>query len=153
MSKQPGLSLADISAQTADVQIGDNVIRVHGISAGKALEIFKRFPTLGKMLGGEFKASDILGSMPEAVAAIIAASVGGLGDPAQEEYAANIPMETQFDLLEAIGGLTFKIGFGPFARRIMALADKADFESFTKVPAMKLPLESKPSSQPDIPQA
>ena len=152
MSKHPGLSLADIAAMSEDVPVGDGFIKVHGISAGKALEIVKRFPALSKMLGGNFKGADIIGSMPDAVAAIIAASVGGLGDENVEIDAANIPLEIQFDLLEAIGGLTFKNGFAPFAQRIVALAEKADFASFTKVPAMKSPPQSKPSSPPDITQ-
>lgn len=151
MSNQPGLTLADIAAMSEEVPVGDRFITVHGISAGNALTIFKRYPALARMASG-FKAADLIGAMPEAVAAIIACGVGSLGDETQEVAASKIAIETQFDLVEAIGRLTFKSGFAPFVRRIMALAEEANFASFTKVGDMKSPPISKPSSSPDTPQ-
>ena len=69
------------------------------------------------------------------------------------QAAGDLGLEIQFDILEAIGRLTFTRGFAPFAERIMALANAANSASFSKVPDMKLPEASKPSSPPDTPQA
>ena len=145
MSRQPGLTLADIGNQAEELPIGDRYITVHGISCRKALDIFKRFPALAKMVSG-FNAADLLGAMPDAVAAIIVASVGG-----SEEDADNLSIELQLDLLECIGRLTFKSGFGPFVKRVMALSDSvvASVPSI-KVPDMKSQPASKASSLQDI---
>lgn len=149
--KEPGLTLADIAAMSEDVPVGNGFVTVHGISASDALQIFKRYPALAKMMGG-FKAADMIGAMPEAVAAIIAAGVRALGDEKQEADAARVPIEDQFNLVEAIGRLTFKSGFAPFVQRIIALASEANLESFTKVGAMNSPQTSKPSSPVATPQ-
>lgn len=148
MSNQPGLSLADLAAMTEDVPIGTSTLKVQGISTKNALAVFQRFPQLAKMADG-FKISDIIVVAPGALAAIIAAGVGKLGDEEAEEQASQIALETQFDIVEAIGRLTFKSGFAPFAQRLLKLADVARSGNFTKVPSTNLPATSKPSSQPD----
>jgi hypothetical protein len=154
MSKQPGLSLADLAAMSEDVPVGTDFITVRGISAKDALTIIQRFPKLAKLIGG-FDVTTFMAAAPDAVAAILARATSKPGAEVSEEAeiaAGNIPVEIQFDILEAVGRLTFKNGFGPFVQRIMRLADAADSASFTKVPDMKSPQESKPSSQPDTPQ-
>lgn len=151
MTKEPGLSLADLAAMTTDVPVGPSFITVTGVSARDALAIFKRFPKLANMLNG-FNLATFLEVAPEAAAAIIAAACGKLGNEEDEAAAAKIGIETQYDLLEAIGGLTFKNGFGPFVEKIMRLATAVGSGSSIKVPDMKLPPVSKPSSQPDTPQ-
>ncbi len=151
-SKKPGLNLADIAPMYEDVPIGDNFLRIHGISAETGLEILRRFPKItGMTTGDSFNLSAFLTVAPDAVAAIIAASAGGLGDEKAEKAAAQLALETQFDILEAVGRLTFTKGFAPFAERIMALAGKANSALYTKVPDMKSPPVSKPSSPPDTP--
>jgi len=152
MTNQPGLNLADLAPMHQDVPVGDSFLRVHGIPVKLALEIFRRFPKIAGMVSGEqFNISAFLSTAPDAVAAIIAASVGQLGNEKAETAAAAIPLETQFDILEAIGGMTFTKGFAPFVQRVMALANVASSASFTKVPDMKSPPASKPASQPDTP--
>lgn len=154
MAKKPGLSLADLAAMSEDVPVGTDYISVHGVSTKDGLEIFNRFPKLAKMIGG-FDLATFATTAPDAVAAIIARAATPRNrhvTEEDEEAAANIPIETQVDILEVIGGLTFKSGFGPFVQRIMRLANAADSAAFTKVPDMKSPQASKPSSQPDIPQ-
>jgi hypothetical protein len=154
MSKMPGLNLADLALMSEDVPIGDSYLTVRGVSAKSGLEIFTRFPKILGMISGEgFNLGTFLTVAPDAVAAIIAAATGELGNGAAEEAAANLGLETQFDILEAIGRLTFTRGFAPFAERIMALAGAANSASFSKVPDMKSPVELKPSSPPDTPQA
>ncbi len=152
MSKKPGLNLADLAPMSEDVTIGDSYITVTGISAKIGLAIFKRYPKILGMVSGEgFNLGTFLTVAPDAVAAIIAASTGELGDVKAEEAAGNLPVETQFDILEAVGRLTFTRGFAPFAERIMALAGAANSGLSSKVPVMKSPPASKPSSLPDTP--
>jgi hypothetical protein len=151
MSKQPGLNLADLTAQTEDVPYGESFFSVSGVSAKDAVSIFKRFPKLVSLLGG-FNLTTFIETAPDAVAAIIAAACGQLGNEAAEENASRLPMEAQFDILEAVGRLTFTNGFAPFVQRIMRLASAADSASFTKVQPLNSPPVSKNSSQPDTPQ-
>ena len=154
MSKMPGLNLADLAPMSEDVAIGENTVAVYGISAKAGLKIFERFPKILGMISGEgFNLGTFLTVAPDAVAAIIAAATGCPGDDRAEEAAGDLGLETQFDMLEAIGRLTFTRGFAPFAERIVALASAANSASFSRVPDMKLPEASKPSSPPDTPQA
>jgi hypothetical protein len=154
MSKMPGLNLADLAPMSEDVAVGDGFLAIHGISAKAGLEIFKRFPKILGMISGDgFNLSAFLTVAPDAVAAIIATSAGNPNDEGAEEAASNLSLEVQFDILEAIGRLTFTKGFAPFAKRIMALAGEANSALSSKVPDMKSPAELKPSSPPDTPQA
>jgi hypothetical protein len=150
MSKKPGLNLADLAPMSEDVPVGESFLTVSGISTKTGLEIFKRFPKLVGMISGEgFNLGTALTAAPDAVAAIIAASTGNLGDERAEAAAAGLGIETQFDILEAIGRLTFTRGFAPFAERVMALVGAANSDLSSKVPDMKSPPASKPSSPPD----
>lgn len=146
---KPGLTLGDIAAMSKEVPVGDSFVRVHGISAKVAVDIFKRFPKLIAMTQG-FNVAKFLDAAPDAVAAIIAAGVRKPGDEATEEFADNLPLELQYDLLEAIGGLTFKSGFAPFVEKIMRLAGVVPpFNPSGKVPATTSPPELKTSSPTD----
>ncbi len=152
MSNQPGLTLADLAAMSEDVPVGTDHITVYGISAMHCLAIFKRFPKLLSMLGG-FNLATFLEAAPEAAAAILAAGVGQLGSETAEADASKIGIETQYDMLEAIGRLTFKSGFAPFVERVMKLAGSAQSSAnFGRVPATTSQPASKPSSPPDTPQ-
>lgn len=149
MSKKPGLNLADLAPMSTDVPVGDSFITVYGISAKDGLSIFKRYPKVAGMVTEGFSLATFLSAAPDAVAAIIAAATGNLGDEVSEENASKLGLELQWDLLEAIGGLTFTKGFAPFAARIMALAGSQPSAHFTKAPDTKSPLPLKPSSPPD----
>lgn len=151
MTKDPGLSLADIAAMAKDVPVGTSFITVSGISARDALAIFRRFPKLAALMDG-FSLGTFLEVAPEAAAAIIAASCGKIGDEADEAAAAKLGIELQYDILETIGGLTFKNGFGPFVEKVKRAASAANSANSIKVPDMKSPPASKASSQPAIPQ-
>jgi hypothetical protein len=152
MTKKPGLNLADLAPMSEDVAIGDSFLTVHGVSAKAGLEIFKRFPKiLGMVSGDGFNLGAFLTVAPDAVAAIIAAASGDLGNEAAEEAASNLSVEAQFDILEAVGRLTFTKGFAPFVERIMALVGAANSGLSSKVPDMNSLPASKPSSPPDTP--
>lgn len=149
-TKKPGLTLADLAAQSEDVPVGDSFITVRGVSAEDGLAVFVRFPALAELIGG-FTMVKFIQAAPDAVAAIIATATGSPGDAEAEEAAKHVPLETQFDILEAVGRLTFKSGFGPFAERLMGLVNAANSGSSSRAPAMKSPPPSKPSSPPDTP--
>lgn len=151
MTDQPGLKLTDLAPQSKSVPIGEQSITVKGISAKTGLEIVKRFPSvLGMVTGEKFDLAKFIAVAPDAVAAIIAAASGQLGNEEAEAVAADLGLEYQMDILEAVGGMTFTKGFAPFAQRIMALAN-ATSGQVSKVPDMKLQPVSKVSSTPDIP--
>jgi len=95
------------------------------------------------MAGGGVKFNDIIKAAPDVISAIIASGTGHFGEEEVEDDARNLPIEIQMDLLEAIGRLTFRSGFGPFAQRIMALAASAASASSGKVPDMKSPQASR----------
>jgi len=151
--KKPGLNLTDLAPMSKDIPVGDSYLTVQGISAKTGLEIIKRFPKiLGMVTGEKFDLGAFVTVAPDAVAAIIAAAVGQLGDKEAEERASEIGFEYQMDLLEAVGGMTFTKGFAPFAQRIMTLANAANSDLSSKVPDMKLQQTSRPSSPPVTPQ-
>jgi hypothetical protein len=153
MSNTPGLNLADIAPMYEDIPIGDSFLRVHGISAKDGLSVFQRYPKVLGMIAEGFNLGAFLSVAPDAVAAIIAAASGHPNDAQAEEAASNLVIETQTDILEAIGRLTFTKGFAPFVKRIMALADEANSASYSKVPDMTSPMPSAPLSPMDTPQA
>ena len=152
--KKPGLNLTDLAPMYEDVPISDSFLRVSGISAKTGLEIFRRFPKISGMTSGTaFNLGTFLAAAPDAVAAIIAAATGDLGDEGAEQAASELPLDIQCDILEAVGRWTFTKAFAPFAERIMALADAANSALSSKVTAMTSQPASKPSSLPDTPQA
>jgi hypothetical protein len=150
--KHGGLNLADLAPMTEEVPVGDSFLSVRGISVKSALDIFKRFPKLVGMLGGSFDLGSFIAVAPDAVAAIIASASGSPNDETAEEAAASLSIETQLDILEAVGRLTFTKGFAPFAERVMALVG-GNSGNPSKVPDMKSPPASKDLSPPDTPQA
>lgn len=151
MTKENGLTLADLAAMSEDVPVGASFVTVHGISSANALVIFKRFPKLLNLING-FDLATFIEIAPDAAAAVLAAGTGDLS-PEAEEAAAKIGIETQFDMLAAIGRCTFKSGFGPFVERIAALTGRVpNFGNSGKAPATNSPPASKPSSPQDTTQ-
>ncbi len=135
-----------------NVPVGESYLTVTGISAKTGLAIFRRFPKLlGMVTGEKFDLGAFISVAPDAVAAIIAAAAGQLNNEQAEAVAGDIGVEYQFDILEAVGRLTFTKGFAPFVARVMALADGANSALSSRVPAMKSPQASKASSPPDTP--
>ncbi len=154
MSEQQGLSLADIANLGEEVEVEEGKkVTVKGISARGCLNLLLRFPDLQKWLTGKsITIGDTVLQMPEAVAAIIAAGMGKPGEDEAEELAADLPVETQVDLVEAIFRRTFRSGFGPFVTRLLHLYDAAVVSTNSgKASDMKSQPELSPSSPPDIP--
>jgi hypothetical protein len=150
-SNKPGLNLADLAPMSEDVPVGDSFHTVYGISAQDGLSVFHRFPRIALMLTEGFDLRTFITAAPDAISAIIAAACGNLGDEKAEENAKRLPLEVQWDILEAIGRLTFTRGFAPFVKRIMDLAGVALSAPSTKAPPTSSQSASKPSSPVDTP--
>lgn len=146
--KEQGLSLTDIGPVYEDVPVtAEKAVRVSGISAKGIFTIFQRFPQVMEWFkGGRIDLQGLIAEMPDAIAAIIAAGCNQPGDDEAEEIAGSYAAETQLDITEAIGRLTFKNGFGPFVKRIVAMANAAQSVNYGRVPGMNLPQGSNPVS-------
>lgn len=148
MAKEQGLSLLDIGLPTEQIPVGDKFLTVTGISAEDVFNLFQRFPEVQALIGGGVKLSDFAVTAPAALAAVIAAGAGNPGDAAAEALARRLPIEAQLDIIEAIGRLTFKSGFGPFVERVVAFGNAAASVNFGKAPDMNSP----PPLRPSLPQ-
>lgn len=154
-NQDQGLGLYDISGFGEDVPIGldggDPKLRVKGISAKGVLQLLLRFPDMQRWLSGQTIAvTDVMLQTPEAIAAIIAAGTGKPGDPDAEEIASDLPVEIQSNIIDAIYRQTFRSGFGPFVKRVLALYAQALVPGTAgKDPVTKSPPVSVPSLEPD----
>ena len=122
MSKSQGLSLLDIAPASEQVEIGEASVTVYGVTVTQIIKLMERFPALQNWAtSGEMDAKQLIDIAPGAIAAIIAAGCKVEGEEG-EAKAISLSIETQMDIVEAIGRLTFKNGFGPFAQRLVRLA-------------------------------
>jgi hypothetical protein len=154
--KIQGLSLFDIADFGEEVPIGDGrKLKVKGISAQGCVLLLMRFPQLQKWFSGQsVPVADTFIQAPDMVAAVIAAGTGAPGDTDAEDIAASLPVEVQTDVVEAVFRQSFRSGFGPFVKRVLALyAAAAQSGNFGGDPAMKSPPVSKPLSTTDTPEA
>ena len=141
------VGLLDIAPTMKEVHGVD----VYGISSESLVILFRRFPSLAELsVGNGINAQELLKIGPEAVAAIIAAGCGSIGDEKAEKIASKFGVEMQMDLLTEIGGLTFPSGFGPFVARLASFSKSVQGE-VTRVRDMKSPPQSKPLSETDFP--
>jgi hypothetical protein len=149
--KSAGLSLTDIGPVFEDISLGDDKsVRVKGISAKGIFYVFQAYPEVMQWFqGGQIDIKGLIAQAPDALASIIAAGCGQPNDRDAEEIASSLPAEVQLDILEAIGRLSFKSGFGPFVNRIVAMANVAQSLNYGRAPGTKSPQESQPVSPPD----
>lgn len=123
MTKSQGLSLLDIAPASEMIKIGEQEMPVYGISVKGVISLLQRFPMIQTWVsGGKLDPAKLLEMAPEALAAVIALGCRVEGEVGEQE-AAKLSIETQIDIVEAIGRLTFSNGFGPFAQRILKLAN------------------------------
>ncbi len=149
MSKKPGLSLLDLGKLQETVMLGDQEITVTGINMKDIFALLQRFPTLMQVFQGSMV--EAMKSAPDAIAAVITAATDEVNNLEAEAVAAALPIETQLDILEAVGRLTFRNGFGPFVNRLVEMANAvsgAVLGGSGRATATNLPPPSKPSSPP-----
>jgi len=124
-----GLGLLDIEPPKRVIKIGAKSLQVGGISARNIAQLLARFPDIERAIGMQVVDADAAVERaalfrkagPEAIAAIIAAATGNLGDEGAEAIADALPLEAQMDILEATFALTFPSGVGPFVKRLQSL--------------------------------
>lgn len=155
MAKELGLSLLDIAPLHERVRIGEGQeLGVHGLSVDVIVRLFQRFPDVrGWMSGTGVKMQNLLTVGPEVVAAVIAYATTRRDQQDRleeaEVEAAELPVEIQLEILEAVGRLTFRNGFAPFASKVVALMNGVAAGNQSGNPtAMTSPRASKPSSPP-----
>lgn len=131
MSRELGLSLLDIAPLHEKVRLGDDDLAVHGLSVDMLVRLFQRFPDVrGWMSGTGVRAENLLAVGPDVIAAVIAYATTTRKQQADaeqmgkaEELASSLPVEAQVEILEAVGRLTFRSGFAPFASKVAAIME------------------------------
>jgi hypothetical protein len=142
--------LLDIApSTTAAVVTVDGIrITVRGISIDAIANIIARYPGLKSLASGGF-GDDIYLRLIEgfgpAVASIIAAGCGHLGDAEYERRAATLLADYQMDFLIAIAELSFPNGIGSFVAKVTGLMNKAGGGA---KPAIKVRFKSSQSTSP-----
>jgi hypothetical protein len=115
-------SIVEIAGVAPTVKVDNRDVAVYGVSGRGFAALMSRFPEIGKLMNGiEIATDDIIKIAPDALAAVIAAGVGSLGDTEVEAWADKLSAGVQLDLVEAIVKQTFPRGVGPFAAQLRAL--------------------------------
>jgi len=112
-------SLLDIAPARESVPVAGVALEVRSISAADIATLMLRFGDVFELLQGDVaRAGETL---QPAIAAVIAASVGELGNPEYEAKAAELGIADQAALLAAIKRLTMPRGIRPFVRDLASL--------------------------------
>jgi hypothetical protein len=111
----------DIAPSTKQVMVGGEAVDVYGVTLKGAVELVRNYPKfMGIFLGGGVTSEALFASGPDLVSAVVAAGLGYSGKKAvaAAEKALQLPLQAQFDLLEAIIEVTMPDGPGPFVKRL-----------------------------------
>lgn len=115
-------TLLELANTGRDVKVGDNTIKVFGISTETLISIITKYPAVTKAMSGvDVEGGDLMKIAPDAVAEIIVAGTGNSRDNKHLEAARRVPVEFQLDILTAILKQTFPSGVGPFVEKLVAL--------------------------------
>lgn len=125
--KRPeALNLLDLRRKSKTVQVDpddpEHIAEVYALSSEDIAYLMEHHESLNRFLLAQGLTREmILGQVPTTICAIIAAGFGHTGDEAYEAAAADLSIETQAELVDAIFQCTFTRGFGPFVSRIQAM--------------------------------
>lgn len=125
--------LLDIAPSTACEAVrinGGERLIVRGLHGNSVASIAARYPKVIALLFGgfgtaEFQQPQFLLQLGEAIAPIIAAACGNLGNEEAERRANDFLLEDQAKLLKAIWGLTFPNGLDAFVKVLTNLSGAA----------------------------
>lgn len=146
--------LLDIAPATA-VEIvrltGERRVKVAGLHGNAIAAIAARFPELVTLLAvsSDSMVPRLVGQFGAAIAPIIAAGCGHLGDEKAEQIAGALLVEDQARLLKAIVGLTLPNGMGSLMETMAGFMTGAEKEKRVRVRLKKSPSASPPSSEKD----
>ena len=142
------VGLIDIAPRVETVEVQGTPVGVHGISARGVAHLLGRFPELRKLMTGqEVEAEQLIAMGGDAVAAIIAAGCGYLGDETAESVAGKLSLDAQTDFLATILRLTLPKGIGPFVEKLTALGSILDANPRSKSGASAVPSATAPASK------
>lgn len=113
-------SLMDLGPLTEDVEIRGVTLTVRGLTASDLFRVFSQFPdvqTLVVQLGSP--GAVMMNLAPDALAKIIASSLGYSNDPKAEQKAKDLGVADLLTILEVVQRLSFPHGFGPFVERLI----------------------------------
>ena len=144
------LSIFDLRRRTQVVTFSDGrEVEVFGLSTGNISDLMEKFVPLQKFfMGAPVTVGEILTTAPEAIPLIIAQGFREGDNPEAVKVAADLTIEEQSELLEAIGKATFTRGFGPFDSRLRALGLAVKGEETGRASATTLPRPQQTSSPP-----
>jgi hypothetical protein len=144
------VSLLEIADLKKTVTVRGADVAVFGVSAQGIAHLFNTFPELRVMMSGRrdsITPDSIVQFAPAAIAAIIAAGTGNVGDKDAEAVAARLTLGEQLNLLSAIFELTFPQGVGPFVEQLEGLGIlRVSAAASGKEADTKSPAPSKPSA-------
>lgn len=151
-------SLLDVAPSAEVVEIRGTQVEVTGISALGLASLLARFPQLQDMLAGngqqDLEPSDVIELGVQVVSAIIAAGCGMAGNAEAEAIAAELPLESQVDILSAIQRQTMPSGVGAFVEKLQAMGLVVNAEdSETDQPPNSLNLNELKAIDPHDPAA
>lgn len=138
----PGL--LDIAGAPSRVSVRGTEIDVFGVSAEGIAYLMANFPEIKSMFAGKevsLDAQTLATKAPRALAAIIAAGTGQVGNAQAEAVAASLAVDEQAELLAKIVELTFPRGLGPFVEAIQRLAATAGGNSADGMKALASTLQ------------
>ena len=143
------VGLLDIAPSAAKAVIRGQDIPTPGISAKGILHLLTRFPALVRLMRPGVKSEEIVGAIMtvggDLVPAVIAAGLGLPGDEDQEQAAAGLALEEQFDLIAAIVKATIPNGPRPFVDKLEAMGLIKRGDPSATDPATKSPTPSSSS--------
>jgi hypothetical protein len=139
------VGLLDLRPRPVSVRINGGEIDVRGVSADGVAYLFGKFPELADKITNKTVAVGDLMTIGRggAIAAIIAAGCGAVGDEEHESAAASLPLGDQAELLAAILKLTMPDGLVPFVERLAGLGIVQSGHTIGKAPASNSPKPSK----------
>jgi len=147
--------LLDIAPATSSeaVTIGDGrSVDVRLLNANDVAGLLARFPNLLSVLvGGLLDVATMMASGGQAIAAVIAAGCGHLGDEKAEAFAGSFTIEDQAKLIDTIFRLSFPNGLSPVWQALDGIAAtlRRGVDDAPKVVKMRL----KPSPSPSPPSS
>lgn len=115
------VGLMDAVPLSTVVQVNGKPVDCYGLTLENLAYLFMRFPELKDAVDGDFKkitVKRIFEVAPQTIMAIISCGTGTPKDEKAEKHAAKFPIETQYDLLKAIIGMTMPGGVDPFWERV-----------------------------------
>lgn len=143
--------MVDIVELDYAVEIRGQRLETPGLKLRAIGKLLVRFPEIRKQIEtGKFDPEALLELSDDAIAAVIAAGLGKVGDEETEAWAGKLSLGEQAELLFSIYNATVgPKGFGPFVQLLAAVGMVNGGAPSATASATSLPSEPSPSSSED----